>query len=255
MKNVAIISGRYPITEFDSAVNHKLYADTYGYTYIHCNWPSKAKNPYLNKIHYILAYIDLFDYIIWIDDDAFFYDFSQDIMQYAPKEDAFISFCKSPDFKPLKTYLSSGQFIVRSNTLAKGFFQDILKEDLNKIKDWWTQDLGYFTNGDQDIMVYLLLDNDKYKDKSDLYNYKNFNSRFENIYIEDIHKPLILHFTGKPHIKWENYIKLQSDYKLMPSLIDNAILSEFGLPVWRPKVKKNFITRIKQAVKKVLRWS
>lgn len=252
---IGVISGRYPITEFDSSVNHKLYADTYGYTYIHCNWPTKAKNPYLNKIYYILTYLDLFDYIIWIDDDAFFFDFEKDIMTYAPKEEKFISFCKSPNFKDLKTYLSSGQFIVKSNDISKQFFKDILNQDLIKIKNWWNKDLGYFTNGDQDIMVYLLLTDQKYLNKCDLYDYKKFNSRFENVYQEDIHKPLILHFTGKPHIKRDNYTKLQSKLKLRASLVDNSMLSEYGLPVWRPKQKKGFKKRLKQYLKKVLKWS
>ena len=77
MSNVAIISGRFPQTTFNSSVNHKLYADTFGYDYIHCNWPTKAKNVYLNKIYYILQYIKKYDYIVWIDDDAFFFDFKK----------------------------------------------------------------------------------------------------------------------------------------------------------------------------------
>lgn len=253
--NVGVISGRYPITEFDSSINHKLYADTYGYTYIHCNWPTQAKNPYLNKIYYVLAYLELFDYVIWIDDDAFFFDFDTDIMQYAPQDQKFISFCKSPSYKPLKTYLSSGQFIVKSNALSKQFFQDILKQDLNKIKTWWTDDLGYFSNGDQDIMVYLLLINNNYIGKCQLFDYQKFNSRFENVFLEDIHKPLVLHFTGKPNIKQENYLRLQIEYKLMPSLVENTILAKFGLPIWQPKQKISYKRRLKQYLKQVLKWS
>lgn len=252
---VAIVSGRYPSTRFDSSVNHKLYADTFGYTYIHCNWPTKAKNPYLNKIYYVLAYLELFDYVIWIDDDAFFFDFDSDIMQYAPVNEKFISFCKSPSYKSLKTYLSSGQFIVKSKELSRQFFLDILKQDLNKIKAWWTNDLGYFSNGDQDIIVYLLLTNNNYIGKCVLFDYKKFNSRFENISTEDIHKPLILHFTGKPNIKWNNYLKLQAEQNLMPSLVKNSILSEFGLPIWQPKQKKSIKKRLKHFIKKVLKWS
>lgn len=252
IKKVAIVSGRFPATKFDSPINHKLYADTYGYTYINCNWPSKAKNPYLNKIYYVLAYLDFFDFIIWIDDDAFFFDFDQDIMQYAPVGENFISFCKSPDFKPLKTYLSSGQFIVKSGAQAKAFFLDILNQDLRKIKNWWTEDLGYFTNGDQDIIVYLLLTHLKYKEKGDYHNYKKFNSRFENLYLEDIHKPLILHFTGKPPIKWANYLKVQSKYKLMPSLVDDAVLVKFDLPVWSKTKKQGLKKSLKQFFKKRL---
>jgi hypothetical protein len=151
--STCIISGRFPVTEFEAQINHKIYADIHGYSYIHCNWPTTLENVYLNKIAYILHYIDRYDYIVWIDDDAFFFDFEKDIMDYAPKNDNFISFCKSPSFKDLKTYFSSGQFVVKSNELSKRFFQDVLKTELSVVKSWWTDQLGYFTNGDQDIMV------------------------------------------------------------------------------------------------------
>ena len=83
MSKFAIISGRYPNTSFDSVVNHRIYADRYDLTYIHCNWPTKHKNLYFNKLQYLLEYIDIFDAIFWIDDDAFFIDFN--IIKYSRK--------------------------------------------------------------------------------------------------------------------------------------------------------------------------
>lgn len=246
MSKIAIISGRFPSTQFNSSINHKLYADKYGYTYINCNWPTKAKNLYLNKIYYIISYLHLFDYLIWIDDDAFFLDFDKDIMTYAPQGEHFISFCKSPDFKDLKTYLSSGQFIVKSNDMAKFFFKDILNQNLNKIKLWWQGDLGYFSNGDQDIMVYMLLSMSKYHDRFKLYNYKAFNSRFENLKNIDVHTPLILHFTGVPAIKKSNYEKAQTMLNLNSSLVSKAYLSEYKIPV---NVKKSFYKKLKKKIR------
>ncbi len=227
-KKVGIISGRYPLTRFNSAINHKVYADRFGYTYIHCNWPTQTKNPYFNKIEYLLAYIDLFDYLIWIDDDAFFYDFSKDIMQFAPADDTFLSICKSPSFKELKTYLSSGQFIIKCNTLAKQFLNEVKAQNLNQIKKWWEPSLGYFTRGDQDAIVYLLLMNPDYKDKFTLYDYKCFNSRFENLFEQDVHTPLILHFTGKPEIKWKTYLKTRKHTGLHSSLVPETLLKKYN---------------------------
>lgn len=224
---ICIISGRYPITRFDSPINHKLYADKFGYSYIHCNWPTKEKNPYFNKIHYILSYLDSYDYIIWIDDDAFFFDFETDIMKFAPKGDSIFSACKSPSYKELKTFFSSGQFILKSNPLSKVFLKKILHQELSQVKKWWYDDLGFYTKGDQDIMVYLFHKDKEFINRFTLYDYKKFNSRPENLFKIDSHKPLILHFTGRPEIKMENYKKVQKEFNLHPSLVPTKLLNSY----------------------------
>jgi len=229
--SVCIVSGRYPETHFKSYINHKIYADQHGYTYIHCNWPTTNSNTYYNKVTYVLSYLDHYDYIVWIDDDAFFYDLKKDIMEYAPKGDSFISFCKSPTFKDIKTVLSSGQFVVKSSELSKQFFKAVLATDLNKVKAWWKDELGFFSNGDQDAMVYLLLESEKYKSKMDLYDYQHFNSRYENLFIEDVHKPFVLHFTGRGPTKQANLKAVQSHFNLHPSLVENSILKNYNIKI------------------------
>ena len=233
--NVCIISGRYPLTNFESYINHKIYADKFGYSYIHCNWPTARSNHYFNKVVYVLSYLEFFDYIVWIDDDAFFFDFEKDIMQFAPRNDSFISFCKSPSHKELKTFLSSGQFIVKCNELSKRFFKSVLNTELTEVEKWWKEDLGYFTNGDQDIIIYLLLQNEDYKHKMDLYDYKSFNSRCENLFEVDPHKPFILHFTGRGKTKAENYKLVQQKLNLHPSLVSNLMLGTYNV-----KIKDNY---------------
>lgn len=257
--STCIISGRFPVTNFKSYINHKIYADKYGYNYIHCNWPTGLKNSYLNKIVYILSVIDYFDNIIWIDDDAFFFDFEKDIMDYAPKAGSFISLCKSPSYKEIKTYFSSGQFIVKSNKLSKAFFEDILNTEFKLVEKWWSEKLGYFTNGDQDIMVYLLLEQEKYKEKMDLYDYKCFNSRCENIFDEDVHKPFILHFTGRGKTKEVNLLKVQKKLNRHPSLVINSILKDYNIKIFDqyPIVNKrsNKQTLLSRVKNKIMQWS
>ncbi|MBO6881596.1 putative nucleotide-diphospho-sugar transferase [Winogradskyella sp.] len=229
--NTCIISGRFPITQFESPTNHKLYADIQGYSYIHCNWPTTSKNNYFNKIIYVLNYIEFYDYIVWIDDDAFYFNLDNDIMDYAPKGDSFISFCKSPSFKELKTLFNSGHFIVQCNSLSKQFFKDVLKTDLNRVKAWWKDELGFFSNGDQDAMVYLLLESEQYKNKMDLYDYQHFNSRYENLFTQDVHKPFVLHFTGRGPTKQANLKAVQSHFNLHPSLVENSVLKNYNIKI------------------------
>ncbi|RDK84806.1 putative nucleotide-diphospho-sugar transferase [Marinirhabdus gelatinilytica] len=256
--NVCILSGRYPVTEFQSYINHKIYADHFGYSYVHCNWPTTTKNNYLNKIVYILSIIDHYDYLVWIDDDAFFIDFKKDIMEYRPEGDSFISFCKSPNFKELKTVLSSGQFIVRVNDLSKLFFETVLKTEMDSVKNWWDESLGYFTNGDQDIMIYLLLEDKRFKNKVDLYDYKKFNSRVENLIDVDVHKPLVLHFTGRGKTKQKNYIRIQRNLNIHPSLVPNTKLVEYNIVVKpsynKDDVQKNPVSLLYKLNRKIKGW-
>lgn len=247
---IGIISGRYPITKFNSTVNHKVYADKFGYTYIHCNWPTKAKNPYFNKINYLLSFIDFFDYLVWIDDDAFFYNFDKDIMDYKPIGDSIVSFCKSPDYKNLKTYISSGQFILKSSDLAKDFLKETLNVNLEEVKKWWKPELGYFSNGDQDAFVYLLLNTTNYKSKVAIYNYKKFNSRVDNLFGVDSHQPLILHFTGTEDVKNRDYMKVQKQYNLHRSLVPEELLVNYTI---FNNVKRKKI-RIESVLKRIYKW-
>lgn len=247
---VCIVSGRYPATDFDSAINHKIYADRYGYTYAHCNWPTKEKNRYLNKMHYILMYMDAYDYMIWIDDDAFFFDFEKDIMEYAPSGDAFLSICKSPSFKSLKTFFSSGQFILKSSKESKAFLKQVIKQDLSVVKSWWTDDLGYFSNGDQDAMIYLLKTKPEYKNVTELHDYKLFNSRPENLFGADAHDPMILHFTGTVETKMANYHKVQTALNLHSSLVPELVLKEYNIHYHITPQKQS----IQKKIKNKLRW-
>jgi hypothetical protein len=81
---VCILSGRFPPTEFLSSWNHRAYANRHGYTYIHCNWPTLAKNRYMTKFCFIQEYVRHFDFIFWIDDDAFFINIERPLSLLAP---------------------------------------------------------------------------------------------------------------------------------------------------------------------------
>ena len=246
---IAIISGRYPASNFDSHINHKIYADTHNYTYINCNYPTRARNPYFNKVEYINDFIRFFDFIMWIDDDAFFLNFKKSLDEFMPKNKNFISFCKSPDYKQLKTFISSGQFILKCNEIGQSFINDIQKINIEDVKKNWSDKLGYYTNGDQDAMIHLLLHHKKYQNKFELFNYKKFNSRYENIAILDLHKIFILHFTGTVDVKMKNYTQTQKLLNLPPHLVCSNYLDNYNLKKNNTILKKSFFKKIKSKLK------
>lgn len=198
MKNICVISGRYPATSFKSYVNHKAYCQRHGYTYICCSWPTGAENPYMNKIRYIKSYISKFDYVFWIDDDAFFIDREQRLESILPSSESFMSVCKSPSRKVLKTCLSSGQFMLRSSPTSLAFLESVENTDLAMVKRWWKPEHGFFTNGDQDAMVYHLNTDVRFAGV-DYYPADSFNSRIEDL--SEGRRVFVLHLTGTKKVK------------------------------------------------------
>ncbi|CAM4263137.1 hypothetical protein COAQ111491_13785 [Comamonas aquatilis] len=194
---IGILSGYYPGTRFNSQVNHRLYASRYGYRYIFDSTPRFDKRTYMRKLEAILEYLDLFDWLFWIDDDAYFTDFSVPLERFiglAP--DASFIVCKSPSTKSLFTRISSGQFLLRNTALSKKFIEAALSTDLREVQKWWKSDLGMFTKGDQDAMVYLLESNPQYAAPFfSILDHHNFNNReFEFKQCLDEH--FLVHFTG-----------------------------------------------------------
>src|SRR5690606_12215220 len=133
---VCVVSGRYPLTPFESYINHKAYCDHHGYSYIHCNWPTGSRNPYFNKVRYLKAYVLHFDYLFWIEDDAFFLDFETPLDFLFPKSDEFLSICLGPDFKNIKTFISSGQFLLKCDEVGKSFINALEEVDLKMVSTW-----------------------------------------------------------------------------------------------------------------------
>lgn len=233
-EKVAIVSGRYPGTTFESAINHKVYALNHNYTYINCGWPGRNKNKYFNKLEYIYEYMNFFDYIFWIDDDAFFVDFERDLESLKLNGDQFIRFCSSPDYKSIWTYISSGQFMLKCNADGLSFIRAVMDQNMDQVKAWWNKDLyGYYSNGDQDVMTYLLVN--KYKGKYILDNYNEFNSRVDDLVKGNV---FLVHFTGKMKKKHSDLRKAMGLLNRDKSLIDNRYREVVNAPF-----KKTFLKR------------
>jgi hypothetical protein len=240
---IGVISGRYPASPFESYVNHRAYCAKHGYTYIYCNWPTGAANRYMNKLEYVRAYYHLFDYLFWIDDDAFFMRLDQRLEDFLPKGDGFLSICASPVINGIFTHISSGQFMLQCSDVGRSFIDESLSLDLERVRRWWTDDLGHFTRGDQDCFIYLMKNDDRFV-HYDRHDYRLFNSRASDLISGD--DVFILHITYPG--KRRKYRDIQRHLARGPSLLPQDEVERWNL--WEPP---SLSTRMRQYMMETLR--
>jgi hypothetical protein len=169
-----IISGSYP-KRFNSNINHKAYAKMHGYKYVFDDSNYNVKSVYDHKIMSILNLSIDNQWWMWIDDDAFFMQIDSPVVNM-PK-DKLLLFPKSPvNPNGEWTFISSGNFFFKNNQVVHSFFNRVINTDINIVKDWWTDDLGMFTYGDQDKIVYNLKQTEMLNE-TEIVGWELFNAR------------------------------------------------------------------------------
>ncbi|GHG56161.1 hypothetical protein GCM10011331_23380 [Flavimobilis marinus] len=179
-------------------INHQAYASRHGYTYIFDVAPT-VERKFGAKLEKIQKLTPLFDWTFWIDDDAFFMQHDRALREFLPKDPrTALVFCESPINKGKKTWISSGNFLIRRTARTSRFLRDVARTPMDVVEAWWDVDrLGYFTRGDQDAMVYQLLTNPVYRRPGFVRRlpYTAFNTRpFHFQSKPDEH--FLVHFTG-----------------------------------------------------------
>ncbi len=227
---IGIISGFYPRERFNSQVNHRIYADIHGYYHVFNSAPEKDRRLYFRKIETILRYMDLFDWIFWIDDDAYLTDLSIPLTAFLDKfGDKELIICKSPSTKKMFTLISSGNFLLKSSARSKNFLRKVLQTDLETVRRFWREDFGIFTNGDQDCLVYQMLTNPEFGGGfHSVIDHNHFNNRdFE--YKSELTEHFLVHFAG--NAKEESKRGFCSRLKCNKYIVPDALLEKYTLGI------------------------
>ena len=227
---LGILSSYYPGGRFDSQINHRAYADRHGYYQIFNGAPEKDGRGYFHKIQTLLRYMDLFDWIWWIDDDAYFTDFEKPLTHWidANPNSEFI-ICKSPSTKQIFTEFSSGQFLLKCTPRAKSFLKKALATNMETVKAFWHEGLGFFSDGDQDTFVYLIKTDPEFRDNFIVrLDHNEFNNReFEYESRADEH--FLVHFTGRPEVKLATKATFCERMKCNKYIVPDDILAKYSI--------------------------
>lgn len=213
---------------FKSFVNHKIFADINSVNYA---WSFMLRrdgvNPYFGKIDTVRAALGADEWVFWLDDDAYFTDFSWRLLPYVDRykrHDLII--CRSPVNAGAWTFISSGQFFLKSTRRSLEFLDAVRSVDLEQVKKWWSQEkYGMYTNGDQDAIVYVLATDARFKE-GDFFvrlDYSEFNSR-EFHYKNFPHECRLLHLASATKTKLELLNEFMARFSLNEFLVPNELL-------------------------------
>lgn len=166
---------------------NEMYCEKYGIKLILSKTKTyKNRHPAWERLPLILKNLKNYDYLIWVDADAFFYYDSDNILDIIKKNYS-SNFIFSNDIKDKN--INTGFFIVKNteysfNFLNRWAFDENLYES-NTMKYWW----------DQGVLIYIFENNIlNIKENSITYDYgilQDFN------FSESKKKPFICHLAGK----------------------------------------------------------
>ncbi len=198
--NIRIVSGTDRL-RLRSHENHRHYAARHGYEYkFDTALYTNLLDPHFRKLRSIQSALDGSDWVFWLDDDAFFTDMSVrlDAFLNDSDSDTFLVICESP-INPQGgwTFLSSGQFFLKNDERARDFLNKVLATPVETARAWWNATrYGLFTGGDQDSIVYTLV-NDDLLQFARMCPYNAFNNRPYH-YDQRLDEHFLIHFAGVP---------------------------------------------------------
>jgi hypothetical protein len=228
-----------------SEVNHRQYAATHGYDYFFDSslYPHLS-SPFYRKLVSTQQTLHDCNWTFWLDDDAFFTDFSiklEDFLLDLPEE-IFLVLCASPvNQKGGWTYISSGQFFLRNDDRARDFINLVLSTSLKTVHDWWDSSrYGMFTNGDQDAIVYTLVTRNLLP-HTHIYPYDAFNNRPYH-YSRRLDEHFVVHFPGL-----SNKRKAVRDFGAHFRVDDTLVASGYG-PIQSEVVRESCLGWLRKKI-------
>lgn len=175
---------------FNSKINHQQYANFRNVTYKFYDNIQTEKHYHFLKIYAVLDALQLNDYVLYLDDDAFFTRTDWDYKSIFDLYDKDLIVAESPRRNEGKTPLfnSGVMFFKKSNDVIS-----LLKDTLSLEKYQWDTKWGASVQGDQDHLIYLT--QTKYNGIEKIINQRDINARpydYDGSYLYPI-----VHFAGK----------------------------------------------------------
>lgn len=245
-----------------SYVNHVIYARLHDLDYrLECGITPDITNKFHYKTSIIRRLLQFYDWLIWIDDDAFFTDFTRDnlnaFVDRAEQEDRFLVIANGPtEPNGFWSVINTGVMLLRNDPRTWQMLDAMHAVDLDTVKGWWSEDKhGVFTGGDQDEMLWALTTLGLL-DQVLIVNHLELNSR-GHYYEDSLHDAFVMHFCG--HFdKPLGIARFARRFDIGQELVPQALLDEFSVMVRDPMRTPEFKARALRmdavgAVKKRLR--
>lgn len=239
---ICIVSGADQIRS-RSYINHAIYARLHGMDFrLECGVGENISNKFFYKTSIISRVLPLYDWIVWMDDDTYFTDFTRDnlrrFIEEAERDEKFLVVAEGPlEPNGFWSYVNTGVMCIKNSQEARDLFGKMSEEVLQEVADWWDpKKHGTFTNSDQDITIWWLLTS-AVEDRVSIVDHRELNSR-GHYYTSSLEDAFVMHFCGYPD-KEIGAIDFGRRFGLGQELVPENLLDKYSVrtrdPMSRPE--------------------
>lgn len=227
--DLCIVSGGTHL-RLPSAINHKIYAEIHSADYrLECGSVKTLNSRFYFKLDAVHRILPRYDWVLWLDDDAFFTDFSIDIRDLCRSlpDDVWLALADGRvQSGGAWTQINSGVVLVRNCADSLDFLRLCLATEIATVREWWNPlEHGMFTNGDQDTLLYRILGRADRR-RFGILSHLDLNAR-EYHYSSSLNEHFICHFPGLPD-KVNAIRKYGERFGVGPALVPPHLLKEHG---------------------------
>lgn len=230
-----------------SYVNHAIYARTHGLDYrLECGLDRGITNKFFYKTSIIRRVLPQYEWIIWIDDDAYFTDFDRDnlnlFIDQAERDGQFMVIANGPtEPNGFWSIINTGVVLFRNDPRSLQLLRLMETSDLAEVRAWWREDThGVFTNGDQDQMLWALETSGLMKGV-ELVDHRELNSR-GHYYDSSLSDAFVMHFCGH-YDKKLGIARFAERFGVGQELVPEHLLDEFSAQVRSPMGRAEYRAR------------
>lgn len=235
--DICLVSGGDEI-RLRSYVNHTIFAREHGLDYrLECGLDIGVANKFFYKTSIIRRVLGRYDWIAWIDDDAFFTDFARDtigdLVRSADAAGHFMVIAEGPE-EPngFWSRINTGVVLLRNDERSRSLLEAMHMASLDAVREWWDDDRdGLFTNGDQDQMWWALHQLELI-DGVEIVGHRELNSR-GHYYDTSLTDAAVMHFCGHRD-KPLGILRFADRFDVGQELVPSNLLDRYSVRVRSP---------------------
>lgn len=247
-KKVTIVSGGDEI-RLRSYVNHKIFSLEHGFDYrLEIGLGEEIKSKFDYKFNCILNALKYTDWLVWVDDDVYFTNFSseniENLINEAEVSGHQIVLAEGPlEPNGFWSKINTGVMIVRNSESAREILKKAKSTPLVEVKSGWDEsEDGLYTNGDQDQLWHVIRNDDLINMKMvRIVDHSLLNSR-GHYYKSSLSDNFAMHFCGYPDKELGVSI-FAKQWGIGQEIVPRSLLDKYGVSVRSPLGGVKFLVR------------
>jgi hypothetical protein len=235
--DICIVSGADHI-RLRSYVNHAIYARVHALDYrLECGVEEGVRNKFFFKTSIIRRVLPRYDWIVWMDDDAYVTDFERntfrELIEQAEADGQVLVIAEGPlEPNGFWSVVNSGVMCLKNSPEIEELLDAMTDESLEKARRWWDPEThGTFTGGDQDILVWWMETHGR-REQVSIVGHRELNSR-GHYYDESLKDAFVMHFCGYGD-KPIGVVAFAKRFGVGQELVPEELLDRFSVVVRSP---------------------